>query len=121
MPVLGVPLAVQLYLSTEVFATMTLIGALAGLVGLAVGGRTARQRLRRVLGLVAGAYGVALALGSPLLYVAFTRPVPYKPVLFGGLPHGAQGAADFLAYVIPGRFTVLGGHFGHRWGVDGNP
>lgn len=118
--VLGVLLAVQLYLSTEVFATMTLIGVLAGLVGLAVGGRTAWQRLRRIIGPVACAYGVALALGSPLLYVAFTRPVPYKPVLFGGLPHGAHSAADFLAYVIPGQFTVLGSHFGHRWGVD-NP
>jgi hypothetical protein len=121
VPVLGVLLAAQLYLSTEVFATMTLIGVLAGLVGLAVGGRTARQRLRRIIGPVASAYGVALALGFPLLYVAFTRPVPYKPVVFGGLPHGAQSAADFLAYVIPGRFTVLGGNFGHRWGPGGNP
>jgi hypothetical protein len=121
VPVLGVLLAVQLYLSTEVFATMTLIGVLAGLAGLAVGGRTAWQCVRRVIGPVASAYGVALALGSPLLYVAFTRPVPYKPVLFAGLPHGAQSAADFLAYVIPGRFTFLGGQFGHRWGVDGNP
>jgi hypothetical protein len=121
VPVLGVLLAVQIYLSTEVFATMTLVGALAGLVGLAVGGGPARQRLRRVVGPVAGAYGVALVLAAPLLYAAFTRPVPYKPVLYGGLSHGAQSAADLLGYVIPGRFTILGGQFGHRWGVDGDP
>ena len=121
VPVLGVLLAVQIYLSTEVFATMTLIGALAGLVGLAVGGRTARQRLWRVTGPVAAAYGVALVLAAPLLYVAFTRPVPYKPVRFGGLAHGAQSTADFLGYVIPGRFTILGGQVGHRWGPDGDP
>jgi hypothetical protein len=121
VPVLGILLAVQLYLSTEVFATMTLMGALFGVIGLALGGSTWRQRLRRAIGPIAGAYAAALALGFPLLYVAFTRPRPYKPVAFYGLTHGAQSAADFLGYVIPGRFTILGGQLGHRWGRDGNP
>jgi hypothetical protein len=122
VPLLGLLLAVQLYLSTEVFATMTLMGALFGVVGLALGGAAWRQRLwRRATGPVAGAYAVAVALGSPLLYAAFTRPRPYKPVYFPGLARGAQGVADFLGYVIPGRFSILGEQLGHRWGRDGDP
>jgi hypothetical protein len=121
VPLLAVLLTVQLYLSTEIFVTMTLIGALFVLVGLALCGRAWRMRLLRATGPVAGAYAVALALGSPLLYVAFTRPRPYKLVLYGGFAHGVQNAGDFLGYVIPGRFTILGGQWGQRWGVDGNP
>jgi hypothetical protein len=122
VPLLGLLLAVQLYLSTEVFATMTLMGALFAAIGLVVGGDAWRQRLwRRATGPVAGAYAVALALGSPLLYAAFSRPRPYKPVYFPGLTRGAQSVSDFLGYVIPGRFSILGEQFGHRWGRDGNP
>lgn len=121
VPLLGIVLAAQLYLSTEIFATMTLIGVLFGVVGLALGGRSYRQRLLRAIGPVCGGYAVALALGSPLLYTAFARPRPYKPVAFTGIEKGAQGAADFLGYVVPGRFTIFGLQLGHRWGHDGNP
>jgi hypothetical protein len=121
VPLLGILLAAQLYLSSELFVTMTLIGGLFGLIGLALC-RPARQaRLRRAIGPVAAAYGVALALGSPLLYVAFTRPRPYKPVLFTGFGHGARSVGDLLGYVVPGQFTILGGQLGQRWGPDGNP
>lgn len=120
VPLLGLVLAVQLYLSSELFVTMTLIGGVFGIIGIALSRPARRARLWRAIGPVAGAYGVALALGSPLLYVAFTRPRPYKPVVFPGLGHGAQGAGDFLAYVIPGQFTMFGGQLGQRWGADGN-
>jgi hypothetical protein len=42
-------------------------------------------------------------------------------VTFTGLGHGAHSVGDFLGYVIPGRFTILGGQWGQRWGLDGNP
>lgn len=122
VPLLGLLLAVQLFLSTEVFATMTLIGGVFAVVALVLGGGTWRQRLwRRAAGPAAGAYAIALALGSPLLYAAFNRPRPYKPIYFPGLTRGAQSAADFLGYVIPGRFSIFGEQLGHRWGRDGNP
>jgi hypothetical protein len=121
VPLLGLVLAVQLYLSTEVFATLTLVGGLLAIVGYALGDGDLRRRLRRAAALVAGGYAVAAVLGAPLLYVAFTRPRPYKPVAFTGLTHGVQSAADFLGYVLPGRFTVLGEQFGQRWGHDGDP
>jgi hypothetical protein len=97
VPLLGLLLAVQLYLGSELFVTMTLIGGLFGLIGLALSGPARRTRLWRAVGPVAGAYGVALALGSPLLYVAFTRPRPYKPVVFAGIGHGADSVGDFSA------------------------
>ncbi len=122
VPLLGLLLAVQLYLSTEIFATMTLMGVLFGVVGLALGSRSLRQRLLRATGPAAGAYAVALALGSPLLYAAFSRPHPYKPVAYTGIDRGITSFTNFLAYVDPGRFTILGGgQLGHRWGHDGNP
>lgn len=121
VPLLGIVLAVQLYLSTEVFATLTLTGVLLAIVGFALGGSELRWRLRRAALPAAGGYAVALVLGSPLLYAAFTRPRPYKPVAFTGLTHGVRSAADFLGYVLPGRFTILGGQVGHRWGRDGDP
>lgn len=118
---LGVLLGVQIYVSTEVFATMTLIGGVAWAAALAAGGSELRRRSRRAAGPVAGAYAVALLLGSPLLSVAFTRPGTYKPVLFSNLPHGAHSLSDFLAYVIPGKFTIGGGQTGSRWGAGGDP
>jgi len=121
VPLLGILLAAQLYLSSEIFVTMTLIGGLFGLIGLALCRPARRAQLRRAIGPVAAAYGVALALGSPLLYVAFTRPRPYKPVLFTGFGHGARSVGDLLGYVVPGQFTILGGQLGQRWGPDGNP
>ena len=121
VPLLGIVLAVQLYLSSELIVTMTLIGGLFGIIVLALCRPARRPRLWRAIGPVAGAYAVALALGLPLLYVAFARPRPYKPVVFTGIGHGAHGVGDLLGYVVPGRFTILGGQFGQRWGVDGNP
>lgn len=121
VPALGAVLGAQLYLSTEVFATMTLVGAVAGTICLVFGGKTVRRRALRAAGPAAAAYGVGFVIASPLLYVAFTQPVPYKPILFNGLYHGAHRVSDFLSYVIPGRFTILGGQIQQHWGVDGNP
>ena len=115
---LGLVLAAQLYISTETFATLTLMGALFALIGL-----TARplwrKRLRAAAGSLAAAYAVALALGIPLIYGLFAWPRPYKPILFATIGHGAHGAGDFLRYLVPGRFTLLWDS--SHWGGYGNP
>ncbi len=118
IPLLGVVLGAQLYISTETFATLTLMGALFALIGLAAGPRW-RQRLRAAIGPVAGAYAVAAVLGIPLFYAAASWPRPYKPILFATIGHGAQSGGDFLRYLIPGRFTLLWD--GSHWGGYGNP
>ena len=118
IPLLGVVLGAQLYISTETFATLTLMGGLFALIGLAAGPLW-RQRLRAAIGPVAGAYAVAAVLAIPLFYALAARPRPYKPILFATIGHGAQGGSDFLRYLIPGRFTLLWD--GSHWGGYGNP
>ncbi len=118
---LGIVLALQIYVSTEVAATLTLMGALFGVAGYALGEPGWRPRLRRAIGPVCAAYAVALVLALPLLYAAFTRLRPYKPIYFRTIGQGASGRGDLLRYVIPGRFTILGDQFGQRWGPYGNP
>ena len=118
IPLLGVVLGAQLYISTETFATLTLMGGLFALIGLAAGPLW-RQRLRAAIGPVAGAYAVAAVLAIPLFYALAARPRPYKPILFATIGHGAQDGSDFLRYLIPGRFTLLWD--GSHWGGYGNP
>jgi hypothetical protein len=119
IPLLGVVLAVQVSISTETFATMTLMGALFGLIVLAAGPAQWRQRLRAAAVPIAAAYALAAVLAVPLIYAISARPRPYKPILFNTIGHGAHGAGDFLRYVIPGRFTLLWD--GSHWGGYGNP
>jgi hypothetical protein len=118
IPLLGVVLGAQLYISTETFATLTLMGGLFALIGLAAG-PVWRQRLRAAAGPVAGAYAVAAVLGIPMFYALAAWPRPYKPILFATIGHGAQSGGDFLRYLIPGRFTLLWD--GSHWGGYGNP
>jgi hypothetical protein len=118
IPLLGLVLGTQLYISTETFATLTLMGAVFALIGLAAG-PVWRRRLRAAAGPVAAAYAVAVVLGIPLIYGVLAWPRPYKPILFGTIGHGAQGAGDFLRYFIPGRFTLLWDS--SHWGGYGNP
>jgi len=96
VPLLGLVLAAQLYISTETFATLTLMGGLFALIGLAAGPRW-RRRLRAAIGPVAGAYALAAAAGIPLFYAAAAWPRPYKPILFATIGHGAQGGATSCA------------------------
>jgi len=113
---LGIVLGMQLYIGEEVFATMTLVGLVCGLVGFAVGPAERRRRLLRAVAPVAGAYLIAAVAASPLLYTAFTRPQIVKALHYATIEYGAHRSADFLRYVTPGRYTVLYSQFGSRWG-----
>jgi hypothetical protein len=118
VPLLGVVLGVQLYISTETFATLTFMGSLFALIGLAAGPPW-RRRLRAAAAPLAASYVVAAAVGIPLIHGLFARPRPYKPVRFVTIGHGARSPGDFLRYVIPGRFTILWD--GRHWNAYGNP
>ena len=113
---LGIVLSMQLYIGEEVFATMTLVGLVCGLVGFAVGPAERRRRLLRAVAPVAGAYVIAAVAASPLLYTAFSRPRIVKALHYATVEYGAHKTTDFLRYVTPGRYTVLYGQFGSRWG-----
>lgn len=98
---LGLLLALQVYLSTEVFFTVTV--ALA--VALALGAwlvRDVRPRLRALWAPLAGAYALALVLAGPLLAFAvtgFERRSINLPKDF---------SADLLNVVVPTRLVAAG-------------
>jgi len=113
---LGIVLAVQLYIGEEIFATMTLVGGICALIGLATGPAGRRWRLLRAIAPTAGAYLVAAVLASPLLYTMFTRTPIVKAIHFATIGYGARSGNDFLRYVTPGRYTNHWGLFVLRWG-----
>jgi hypothetical protein len=113
---LGIVLAVQLYIGDEIFATMTLVGSLCALIGLAMGPAERRRRLLHAIAPTAAAYVIAAVLASPLLYTMFTRTRIIKGIHFATIEYGATGTGDFLRYVTPGRYTDHWGLFVQRWG-----
>ena len=113
---LGIALAVQLYIGEEIFATMTLVGLICALIGFAAGPAERRRRLVRAIAPTAGAYVVAAVLASPLLYTTFTRTRIVKAIHFATIEYGAASTGAFLRFVTPGRYTNHWGLFVARWG-----
>jgi hypothetical protein len=113
---LGIVLAVQLYIGEEIFATMTLVGGICALIGFGMGPAERRWRLLRAVAPTAGAYVIAAVLASPLLYTMFTRTPIVKAIHFATIGYGARSGNDFLRYVTPGRYTNHWGLFVLRWG-----
>jgi hypothetical protein len=105
---LGAVLAVQISFSTELFFTLTLALVAALAIGLAVD-PARRTRLRSLPRPLLGAYVLATALASPLLYYALT-----------GFESGSINApknfpADLLNFVLPTGLVALS----HDWGMTG--
>ncbi len=100
---LGVLLAAQILVSTEVLATLTISLCLAWLFALALL-PAARRALRSLVVPVLAAYALAAAIASPFLYYLVTD-----------LPTGAVAStpgffvADAVNLVVPTRTVALGG------------
>ena len=103
---LGCLLGAQLWITTEVFASMVLFGAVAFLIALIVGGGAHRRETLVLAGEAAGGLGVSLLLGAPLLYYALRYPNPLS-----GHPQAGAGG-DLANFMIPTRVTWLHGR-GH--------
>jgi hypothetical protein len=99
---LGLLLAAQFSIATELFATLTVASA----VGLALAWAlvpTVRTRLGSALAPIAAAYMLAAVLVSPLLYYILTDL--RKGVFF---PPG-DNSADLLNLIVPTKETAIGG------------
>jgi hypothetical protein len=99
---LGALLGAQLYLSTEVFFTISL--ALA--VGVALAWLIVPETRARLSGLarpVLGGYAIAAAIGSPLLAYALSD------FETGTLNPPKDFSADLLNFVVPTRLVAIGG------------
>jgi hypothetical protein len=99
---LGVLLALQFAISTEVTLTLTVVIALGLILAFALV-RSARGRLLHALPPIGAGYLLGGILSSPLIAYAFVGFVPSAfgdPSLFN---------ADLLNVVLPTRLTALGG------------
>ncbi|MGI9187206.1 MAG: hypothetical protein ACR2J9_06755 [Gaiellales bacterium] len=104
MLVLAALIAMQFLTFTEIAATATLVGVLTLLCALALGPADLRGRIVRAVPWIAGAYGIAVAIASPLLIAALLHPNPIdqriRPDLY---------TIDLKNLVVPTIVTWAGG------------
>lgn len=101
---LGLTLAAQILISPEILATATMFAAFAMLLAFGSNSGEGRQRIIKMVWILACAYGLALLITSPYLYY------------FSGLGHSAGTvwltalfSADLFNLVVPTSVNALGG------------
>jgi hypothetical protein len=99
----GLTLGAQFLLAVEIYATGTMFAGLALLVALGSTIGETRQRLFRLIGVLAAAYGVSLLIASPYLYYMFAYGRPG-----GELWSAKQFSTDLLNFVVPTDVNLLG-------------
>jgi hypothetical protein len=102
---MAIVLVMQFSFSTEIFATMTLLGVIAMGTGYWVLPAEMRPRLRATGLHIALAYGLAAVALSPYLYYVFAQGFPRTP-----LYPPERYAAPLHTFLIPTPVTYLGGH-----------
>jgi hypothetical protein len=100
---LALCLVVEMYISTEIFATMTLFGGILLLLGYAFGTSHIRAQLRTLIFPLVIAYGVTLVLSAYYLYWLLKG----TPAYAAGI--GAKFPTDALGYLVPTNLTWIGG------------
>jgi hypothetical protein len=99
--ILGAVLALQLWTASEVFASLTIFGALAFSLGALLAGRGRRSRIALVAVETLGALLLALVLAGPYLYYALRYPNPVSGI------SGADAGTDLANFVTPTQVTWL--------------
>ncbi|HUB76425.1 MAG TPA: hypothetical protein VL977_05175, partial [Solirubrobacteraceae bacterium] len=92
---LGALLGLQLWTSTEVFASMAIFAALAFVLAALLAPRARRARIGLCAGEALGALLLALLLAAPLLYYALSHPNPVSAI------PTTDAGADLANFVIP--------------------
>jgi hypothetical protein len=100
---LGAVLLAAFLCCAELYATMTLFGAIALGLGLFYGTSSMRERIRHLLIPITGAYAVSLIAVLPYLYYFFQFGYPHSPI---NSPH--TYSADLLTLVLPTPVNALG-------------
>jgi hypothetical protein len=104
VPLLALVLVGEFSISTEVFATMTLFGAIA-MLGLVAFAPELRSRVLEASGWIALAYAVTAVVVAPYLYyVTIGAPPSAAKTVAGG---GAS--LDLLSYLVPRTSALIGG------------
>jgi hypothetical protein len=99
-------LVAQCLISNEVFATMTLLGGLAWVIGYRVLDAARRRALLATLSPVIAAYLLACMMLSPFFYFALANgAAPCHPLF-----PPSFFSADLLEFVVPSQLLLLGPH-----------
>ncbi len=93
----------QFLLSIEIFATMSMFGTIALLLGWSYGSVEIRKRIPALLKLIARSYVCALIVVSPFFYYLFSFGFKAKPIF-----PPAFYSADLLNFLIPTRVNEIG-------------
>jgi len=101
---MGVTLAVQFFLSVEIFAIFTVFGVMAIMLALGFTLGEDRRRVGKILTPIAGASALTLLLVGPYLYFMLAYPGP-KAESWGA----SLFSADALNFMIPTTVNALGG------------
>lgn len=100
---LGAVLLTAFLCWAELYATMTLFGAIALGLGLFYGANAIRERIRHLLIPITGAYAVSLIAVVPYLYYFFQPGYPHSPINSPRIY-----SADLLNLVLPTPVNALG-------------
>ena len=96
-------LSFEFLTSTELFATTTIVGALAMMLGLLFLRPDRKLAVWHSLAPISCAYLASLLLLTPYLYFVFMKGEP-SPI-----NSAAQYSADLLNFIVPRRMTLIGG------------
>jgi hypothetical protein len=94
----------QFLCSTEIFATVTVFGAIALGLGFIIAGRESRLNLIRVTKEIACAYGALSILLAPYLYYVFAPGLPSPPA------PATLYSNDLLTFALPPPVLLVGPH-----------
>lgn len=99
----GLTLAAQFYLSVEIYATATMFAAIALLVALGSVAGEGRRRIVKMIGILAGAYGLSVLIAIPYIYylLAYGQPL-------GEIWNAKLFSTDVLNFLIPTEVNALG-------------
>ena len=100
---MALTLAAAFMLSLEMFATMTLFGAIALALAVALGSEELRRRIYALIPQLALSYLIVLIVASPYLYYFFQPGFPRSPV---NSPGGYS--ADLLNFIVPTPVNAIG-------------
>ena len=96
-------LVVQLFISGEIFVTMTLFGGILLVLGYVFGTREIRAGIKTLIIPLVIAYGVTLVLSADYLYWLLKGAPKYASGI------GSRFPTDVMAYVVPTNLTWIGG------------
>ena len=104
VPLMALALVGEFSVSIEVFATMTLFGAVTLAIAMLLSSPAGRRRLLSTVGWLGVAYVVTGAVVSPYLYAMAAYPTPFRVVPV----HFVRASTDLANLVIPNSVTALG-------------